>query len=125
MAAPGLVALLSGEVSLYFGNLPTVIRHVRAGGLNGLATTGVKRSHATPDIPTVAESGVPGYEVSTWWGLSALAGTPSAILQRLHRETIRALNAPDVSERLQNLGGEILGTTPKQYAAFIRNEIAK
>jgi tripartite-type tricarboxylate transporter receptor subunit TctC len=121
---PGLVALLAGEVSLYFGNVPTVIRHVRAGKLNGLATTGVKRSPAAPDLPTVAET-VPGFEVSPWWGLSAPAGTPPAIVRRLHKETIRALNAPDVRKLLESLGAEILGTTPEQYAAFIRSEIEK
>jgi tripartite-type tricarboxylate transporter receptor subunit TctC len=122
---PGLVALLAGEVSLYFGNVPTVIRHVRAGKLKGLATTGLSRSPGAPDLPTVAESGVPGYEVSPWWGLSAPAGTPPAILQRLHKETIRALNDPQVRKLLEGLGAEVLGTPAKEYAAFIRNEIDK
>jgi tripartite-type tricarboxylate transporter receptor subunit TctC len=122
---PGLVALLSGEVSLYFGNLPTVVRQARAGKLRALAVTGLKRAPAAPDIPTVAESGVPGYEVATWWGLSAPAKTPPAILQRLHKETIRALNDPDVRKRLEGLGAEIDGSTPEQYAAFIRAELAK
>ena len=122
---PGLVALLSGEVSLYFGNLPTVITQARAGKLRALAVTGLKRASAAPDIPTVHESGVPGYEVSTWWGLSAPAKTPPAILERLHKETIRALNDAEVRERLQGLGAEIIGSTPEQYARFIREEIAK
>lgn len=122
---PGLVALLSGEVSLYFGNVPTVVRQARAGKLRALAVTGLKRTPAAPDIPTVAESGVPGYEVTTWWGLSAPAKTPPAILERLHKETIRAVNAPDVRERLQGLGADIIGNTPEQYSAFIQNEIAK
>ncbi len=122
---PGLVALLSGEVSLYFGNLPTVVRQARAGKLRALAVTGLKRAAAAPDIPTVAESGVPGYEVATWWGLSAPAKTPPAILQRLHKETVRALNDPDVRKRLVGLGAEIDGSTPEQYAAFIRAELAK
>ena len=120
---PGMVALLAGEVSLYFGNLPTVITHVRAGRLNGLATTGTKRSHVAPDIPTVAESGVPGYEVSTWWGLSAPAGTPAPILQRLLKETHRALQDPRARAQLENLGAEIIGSSPQEYAAFIRQEI--
>jgi len=122
---PGLVALLSGEVSLYFGNLPTVVRHARAGKLRALAVTGLKRAPAAPDIPTVAESGVPGYEVATWWGLSAPAKTPPAILARLHKETVRALNDPGVRERLQGLGAEIVASTPQQYAAYVRDEIAK
>ena len=122
---PGLVALLSGEVSLYFGNLPTVVRHARAGKLRALAVTGLKRAPAAPDIPTVAESGVPGYEVATWWGLSAPAKTPPAILARLHKETVRVLNDSGVREQLQGLGAEIVGSTPQQYAAYVRNEIAK
>jgi tripartite-type tricarboxylate transporter receptor subunit TctC len=122
---PGLVALLSGEVSLYFGNLPTVVRQARAGKLRALAVTGLKRAPAAPDIPTVAESGVPGYEVATWWGLSAPAKTPPAIVARLHKETVRVLNDAGVREQLQGLGGEIIASTPKEYAAYIRNEIAK
>jgi tripartite-type tricarboxylate transporter receptor subunit TctC len=122
---PGLVALLAGEVSLYFGNLPTVIRQARAGKLRALAVTGLKRAPAAPEVPTVAESGVPGYEVATWWGLSAPAKTPPAILARLHKETINALNSPDVRSRLEGLGAEIVGSSPQQYEAFVRNEIAK
>ncbi|MBI2509978.1 MAG: tripartite tricarboxylate transporter substrate binding protein, partial [Betaproteobacteria bacterium] len=122
---PGLVALLSGEVSLYFGNLPTVIRQARAGKLRPLAVTGSRRTPAAPDIPTVAESGVAGYEVTTWWGLSAPAKTPPAVLERLYRETTRAVNSPDVRKQLEGLGADIIGSTPEQYAAFIRNEIAK
>jgi len=122
---PGLVALLSGEVSLYFGNLPTVIRQARAGKLRAIAVTGLKRAPAALDIPTVAESGVPGYETATWWGLSASAKTPPAILERLHKEAIRAVSSPDVRQRLQDLGAEIIGSSPEEYAAYIRNEIDK
>lgn len=122
---PGLVALLAGEVSLYFGNVPTVVRHVRAGKLRGLATTGSARAPGAPDLPTVAESGVPGYEVSPWWGLAVPAGTPPAIVQRLHKETIRALNDAEVRKLLESLGAEIIGTSPKEYSQFIRSEIDK
>ncbi|HUF81236.1 MAG TPA: tripartite tricarboxylate transporter substrate binding protein [Burkholderiales bacterium] len=122
---PGLVALLSGEVSLYFGNLPTMIRQVRAGKLKGVAVSSLTRAAAAPQYPTIAESGVPGYEVSTWWGIAAPARTPPAILDRLHKETVRALHSPAVSERLTTLGAEIVGNSPAQYAAYIRDEIAK
>jgi tripartite-type tricarboxylate transporter receptor subunit TctC len=122
---PGLVALLSGEVSLYFGNVPTVIRQARAGKLRAVAVTGPKRTPAAPDIPTVAESGVPGYEVTTFYGVSAPAKTPRPIIDRLHREFVRALNSPDLRERLQGLGAEPVGNTPEQYTAFMQNEIAK
>jgi tripartite-type tricarboxylate transporter receptor subunit TctC len=122
---PGLIALLSGEVSLYFGNVPTVIRQARDGKLRALATTGPKRTPAAPDIPTVAESGVPGYEVTTFYGMSAPARTPRAIIDRLNSDTVRALNSPDVRERLHGLGADPVGNTPEQYTAFMRDEIAK
>jgi len=122
---PGVIALMAGEVSLYFGNVPTVIRHARAGKVRAIATTGLKHTPAAPEIPTVAESGVPGYEVTTAYGMAAPAKTSRAILDRLHADAVRALNAPDTRERLQNLGADPVGNTPEQYTAFMKNEIAK
>ena len=122
---PALVGLLGGEASVYFGNVPTVIRQARDGKLRAIATTGTKRTPAAPDIPTVAESGVPGYEVTTFYGVSAPAKTPRAIIDRLHSEIVRALGSPDVREKLQGLGADPVGNTPEQYAAFMQAEIAK
>jgi tripartite-type tricarboxylate transporter receptor subunit TctC len=122
---PGLAALLAGEVSLYFGNFPTVVRHARAGKLRALAVTSLKRSPAEPEIPTVAESGVPGYSVTTWWGVAAPANTPAAALRRLHTALLAALAAPEVREPLERLGAELVGNSPREYAAFVREEIAK
>lgn len=122
---PGLVALLSGEISLYFGNMPTVIRQARDGKLRALAVTGAKRAPAAPDIPTIAESGVPGYEVTAFYGLSAPAKTPKPILDRLHAETVKAINAPDIREKLTGLGADPVGSSPEQYATFMQNEINK
>ena len=122
---PGLVGLLSGEVSLYFGNVPTVITQARAGKLRAIAVTGPRRSSAAPDIPTVAEAGVPGYEVTSWYGLSAPAKTPRPILDRLSSEAVKAINSPDLRERLQGLGADPVGNSPEQYAAFIHAEIDK
>lgn len=122
---PAVPELIAGQTVLYFGNLPTVIQHARAGRLRPLAVTGAKRSAAAPDIPTVAESGVPGYEVTTWYGISAPAKTPRPIIERLNTEAVRALNSPDLRERLSGLGAEAVGNTPEQYSAFVQNEIAK
>ena len=122
---PGLVALLAGEVSLYFGNVPTVIRQARDGKLRALAVTGAKRSRAAPDIPTVSESGIPGYEVTTFYGISAPAKTPQPVLDKLHSEIVRAIKSPEVVEKLQGLGAEPVGNTPAEYAAFMKAEIAK
>jgi tripartite-type tricarboxylate transporter receptor subunit TctC len=122
---PALVGLLAGEFSLYFGNVPTVIRQARDGKLRALAVTGSKRTPAAPEIPTIAESGVAGYEVTTFYGISAPAKTPRPIVDRLHSEIVRALKAPDVRERLLGLGADPVGNTPEQYTAFMQNEIAK
>jgi tripartite-type tricarboxylate transporter receptor subunit TctC len=122
---PGVIALVAGEISLYFGNVPTVVQHVRAGKLRALATTGPKRTPVAPEIPTVAESGVPGYEVTTFYGVSAPAKTPRPIIDRLHGEIVRALNTAELRERLQGLGADPVGNTPEQYTAFMQNEIAK
>lgn len=122
---PGLVALLAGEVSLYFGNVPTVVRQARAGKLRAIAVTGPTRSTAAPEIPTVAESGVPGFNVTSWYGVSAPAKTPRPVVDRVHKEVVRALASPDVRERLIGLGAAPVGSTPEQYTAFIHSEIAK
>jgi len=122
---PAVIDLLAGQHVLYFGNVPTVILHARSGKVVALATTGAKRTPAAPDVPTVAEAGVPGYEVSTFYGVSAPAKTPRSIIDRLHAEIVRALNTPDLRERLQGLGADPVGNTPEQYTAFMENEIAK
>ena len=122
---PAVVDLLAGQHVIYFGNVPTVITHARNGRLRALATTGPKRTPAAPDIPTVAETGVPGYDVTTAYGVAAPAKTPRPILDRLHAELIKVLNSADIRERLQGLGADPVGNTPEQYTVFMQNEIAK
>lgn len=122
---PGGVALLAGEISLYFGNVPTVIQYVRAGRLRALAVTGPKRTPAVPDIPTVAESGVPGYEVTTAYGVAAPSKTPRAIVDRLNGDIVRVMNSQEMRERMKNMGADAVTKTPEQYTAFIQSEIAK
>jgi len=122
---PAVIDLLAGQHVIYFGNVPTVITHARNGRLRALATTGPKRTPAAPDIPTVAETGVPGYDVTTAYGVAAPAKTPRPILDRLHAELIKVLNSPDIRERLQGLGADPVGNTPEQYTVFMQNEIAK
>ncbi|HKA41796.1 MAG TPA: tripartite tricarboxylate transporter substrate binding protein [Burkholderiales bacterium] len=122
---PAVIELLAGHHVLYFGNVPSVIQHVRAGKLWPLAVTGAKRQAAVPDIPTVAESGVPGFEVTTWYGVSAPAKTPRPIVEKLNAEMVRALNSPDLRKQLTNAGADPVGNTPEQYTAYVQNEIAK
>jgi len=124
-AGPAVIELLAGHHVLYFGNVPSVIQHVRAGKLRPIAVTGAKRSVAVPDIPTVSESGIPGFLVTTWYGVAAPAKTPRPIIDKLHSEIVRALNSPDLKSRLTNDGADPVGNTPEQYTAFVENEIAK
>ena len=123
--APAVVDMLAGQTSLMFGSMPTVIQFARNGKLRAIAVTGAKRAPATPDIPTVAESGVPGYEVTAWYGVSAPAKTPPAVVERLNSEMLRALKLPDVREQLKSQGADPVGSTPAQYTAFMQNEISK
>jgi tripartite-type tricarboxylate transporter receptor subunit TctC len=121
----GLTGLLSGEVSLYFANVPAAFRHVQAGRLRPIALSGTKRTAAAPGIPTVAEAGIPGFAVTSWFGVAAPAKTPRPIVQRLNGEMVRALNTPDLRERIQGMGADPVGNTPEEYTAFVQNEIAK
>ena len=124
-AGPALIDMLGGQFSLYFGNMPSVISYARQGRLRGLAVTGAKRSLAAPDIPTIAESGVPGYEVTTWYGVAAPAKTPRPIVDRLHSEILRALKSADLQARFKDLGADPIGNSPEQATAYVQNEINK
>lgn len=122
---PAVIELLAGQHVIYFGNVPTVITHARNGKLRALAVTGPKRTTAAPEIPTVAESGVPGYAVTTSYGVAVPAKTPRPVIDRLHAELVKVLNSPDIRDRLQGLGADPVSSTPEQYTEFIQNEIAK
>ncbi|HLQ24407.1 MAG TPA: tripartite tricarboxylate transporter substrate binding protein [Acidiferrobacterales bacterium] len=124
-SAPGMTALLSGEVSLMFNSTPTTLPYVKTGKLRGLTVTGSKRSPEAPELPTVAEAGVPGYEVIGWYGVLAPAGTPKEIVVKLNSELAKILQLPDIKERLKELGVEAGGGTPEQFGDYIKKEIAK
>jgi tripartite-type tricarboxylate transporter receptor subunit TctC len=124
-SAPAITDLLGGQVNLMFDNLPSGLPHVKAGKLRALGVTSARRSPAVPDIPTIAESGVPGYEVDSWFGILAPAGTPPEIVNKLNAEIVRILKLPDVNERLAEQGAQPVGDTPQQFAEHIRRETAK
>jgi tripartite-type tricarboxylate transporter receptor subunit TctC len=123
--APAAVDLISGQVQMMSGDLSSLIPHVKSGRMRALAVTGAKRSHLLPAIPTIAESGVPGYEASGWFGVLAPAATPAPVLERLNAAIVKGLSASDARERLNAFGGEAGGSTPEQFAAHIRSEAAK
>lgn len=120
-----LTDLLAGQVDLLFAPSQTVIQHVRAGKLKALATTGARRTETLPALPTVAESGLPGYEALGWFGLLAPAATPKPIVERLSADANRVLADPDVHSRMIALGADPRGTTPEDFARFIRDDQAK
>jgi tripartite-type tricarboxylate transporter receptor subunit TctC len=123
--AQALPALMAGEVQLMFATLPGSIVSIRNGRINAIAVTSAKRANAAPDIPTVAESGVPGYEASSWFALLAPAGTPRAIVMRLNTEVLSALQLKEVRESLSRQGLDPTGSTPAEADAYLRSEIAK
>ena len=120
----GVTDVVGGQVSMTF-DLATVLPHVKTGRLRPIAVANRSRVAALPDIPTIAEAGVPGYEASAWYGLFAPAGTPPATISRLHSEVVKALAKPDVRERLSAIGAEPGGNSPAEFAAFIVAEVAK
>ena len=120
-----VIDLIGGQVQLMFSGMSSVMPHIKAGKLRPLAVTGAQRSPAVPDIPTIAESGFPGFEATAWYGVLAPAGTPKPVITRLHDEIVRALKMPDVKERLNNVGFELVGGTPEAFAAYIKTEIRK
>jgi len=117
--------VMSGQIAVTMDNIPPYMPQVRAGKIRALAVSPAKRTPAAPDIPTVAEAGVPGYESGAWFGLVAPSGTPKAVIDKLAAETQRILKLPDVHERIASLGAEVVGNSPDQFNAFIKSEMEK
>jgi tripartite-type tricarboxylate transporter receptor subunit TctC len=121
----GLVGLISGEAQLMFAIMQAGLPQVKAGKLKALAVSGAKRSQSAPDLPTIAESGVPGYEFTSWNGVHVPAGTPKAVVTKIQAELVRVVALPDVKERMFGLGMEVAGSTPEQLGALVKSDIAK
>lgn len=121
---PAAAAVLAGEAQVIFGSVASSMPHVKAGKLKALATTGAKRSKVAPDLPTIADSGFPGFDVSSWYALLVPAKTPSAVVKRLRDEAIKAVGLPDVQQAMSRQGLEVETSTPQQLAERIRTETA-
>jgi tripartite-type tricarboxylate transporter receptor subunit TctC len=122
---PALIDVLAGQITMTFGAVPGVLPYARSGRLRALGVTGPKRIVALPDLPTVAEAGVPGYEATLWFGVLAPAGVPMPIVNRLHAVLTRALQSQDMKDRLTAEGAEPIGNTPQEFQAFIASEIER
>ena len=123
--APAIIALVGGEVNMVFATAETAVPQVKAGKLRALGVTTAKRSALLPDLPTIAEGGLPGYEANNWYGLLAPAKTPPAIVERLNREVVKVLNMPNVKEQLFRSGLDASPSTQKEFGAYIKSEMAK
>lgn len=122
---PAMTDLLAGNVTMAIDNMPPYLPQVKAGKLRALAVASLERAKALPDIPTIAESGLPGYVVPAWKGLMAPAGTPPAIIERLHAAVAKVLASPEVVQRMADMGAEPAGNTPAQFGTFIQEESRK
>jgi len=124
-AGPAMQDLIGGRIQLMFDNLASSLAQMRAGRVKALAVTTAKRSALAPELPTIAESGLPGFDISTWFGVFAPGGTPRDIVERLHAEFVKALADPAVRQTMLKLGAEPVGNTPAEFAAYIQSEARK
>jgi len=124
-SAPAVTDLLAGQVQVMFDNTPNVLPHVKAGKLKGIAVSSKARSQFAPDLPTVDEAGVPGYDVSVWFGVLTVAGTPPEIVKRLNTEMVKILTSPEVKERISRSGVDVVAGTPEHFSGFLRAEVAR
>ena len=122
---PALADLMGGQLQLMLENIPSTLPHVKSGRLRALVVSGLKRSALVPDLPTLDEAGLKGYEIVGWNGLFLPGATPRVIVTRLHSETVKSLALPDIRERLSSMGAEGVGNTPAQFTAFLKSEISK
>ncbi|MFM9991186.1 MAG: Bug family tripartite tricarboxylate transporter substrate binding protein [Burkholderiaceae bacterium] len=123
--APGMPDVISGTVSMMFPTIIGGMPNIKSGSMRPIAVTSAKRSSSLPDIPTVSESGIPGFEAVSWGGVMGPAGLPSDIVKRLNTEIIRILKMPDIAEKMTSLGADIVGSSPEEFDKYLRAEIAK
>ena len=123
--SPGMPDVISGTVSMMFPTIIAGMPNIKSGSMRPIAVTGAKRSSSLPDIPTVSESGIPGFEAVSWGGVMGPAGMPADIVKRLNTEIIRILKLPDISEKMTSLGADIVGSSPEEFDKYLRAEISK
>jgi tripartite-type tricarboxylate transporter receptor subunit TctC len=124
-SAPAVTDLIGGQVDLMFDNTPNVLPQVRAGKLKALAVSSKKRSSLAPEVPTVDEAGVPGYDVTVWFGILAPAGTPKEIVTRLNTEMVKIMRSPEITDRFNKAGVDVVASTPEYFSDFLKGEVAR
>jgi len=124
-SAPAVTALLGGEIDALFDNVPNVLQQIKAGKMKAIGVSGLQRSVLLPDVPTIAESGVPGYEVNVWFGMQVPAATPRPVVDKLNRDIVTLLKEPDVVKRFRDQGVEVVASTPEQFSKLVQSEVVK
>lgn len=124
-SAPAVTAMIAGEIDALFDNVPNVINHIKAGKMKVIGVSGLQRSVLLPEVPTVAESGVPGYEVNVWFGMQVPAGTPKAVVDKLNHDVVQVLKEADVVQRFRNQGVEVVASTPAEFSQLVQKEVVK
>jgi len=124
-SAPAVTAILGGEIDALFDNVPNVLQQIKAGKMKAIGVSGLQRAVLLPEVPTIAESGVPGYEVNVWFGMQVAAGTPRPIVDKLNRDIVTLLKEPDVVKRFRDQGVEVVASTPEQLSKLVQSEVVK
>jgi tripartite-type tricarboxylate transporter receptor subunit TctC len=124
-SAPAVTDMLGGQIQLMFDNTPNVLPHVKAGKLKALAVSSKKRSSLVPEVPTVDEAGVPGYDVTVWFGILAPAGVPKEIVQRLNTEMVKIMRSPEVTDRFNKAGVDVVASSSEEFSVFLKGEVAR
>jgi tripartite-type tricarboxylate transporter receptor subunit TctC len=124
-SAAAVTDMIAGQVDTMFDNTPNVLPHVRSGRLKALAISSKTRAPSAPEVPTVEEAGVPGYEVNVWFGVLTVAGTPAEVVQRLNTEMVKILNSAEIKERFGNVGVDVVASTPEYFAKYLKAEVER
>jgi tripartite-type tricarboxylate transporter receptor subunit TctC len=124
-SSPALTDLIGGQINIYFSNILSATPYVKSGRLRALGVTSAKRSQVLPDVPSIAEAGVPKYEEYNWYGILGPRGLPAPVLSKIHADVVAVLRSPDMEQRLVKDGAEVIGNTPQEFARFIRSETDK
>jgi len=124
-SAPAVAALMAGEIDVLFDNIPNIIGQIKAGTVTAIAVTGLKPSSLLPGIPTVSESGAPGFEVNVWFGMQVPAATPKAVVTQVNRQLAAIFREPDITKRFNDAGVEVVASTPEEFSALLKSEVAK
>ena len=124
-ATPALIDLVAGHIEVYFGAFVSTLPHVKTGRARALGVTSLKRVAVTPEIPTIDEQGLKGFETGSWFGVAVPTGTSKDIVNKLHAKVVRIIKMPEVTERIASEGAEFVGDTPEQFTAFFKSEVAK